>query len=666
MSHHRKGAVHAAPMRVRPFAALLAALLCGTLLFSGASSAKPIASKDLFKNADVVSAKLSPDGKSVAIVSAVNGKKRLAVMDIATGNVQQVAAYADAEIGSFRWVNENRLVYALTYLYDEHAWTGYVEDGLFAVNRDGSDVKELCSTVEKQVGNHTAVIRTMQVDSLISDRPDEILVEEHNGKDYDVHAYRVNTVTGQKREVVLSFAPEVHAFWADRGGSIRLARTASSDVSKETLWYRETTESPWRKINEVTKLDAEFEPADFDTDNRTLLVSAHEGNDKSRLYKFDFANNKVGELFYANDEANVGHGLIFAQDTHKLMGVQYDGDQPGVHWIDQKRNDIQQAIDDALPGQVNLISGDDNAKVLLVHSYSDVNPGVYYLYTLETHKLKKLFSTRPWIHAEDLSQQLVFHYNARDGLDIPAYLTLPKGKTAKKLPLIVLAHGGPWARDEWGFNEEVQFLASRGYVVLQPQFRSSTGLGFNLFRKGWKEWGMSMQDDITDGVKNLIKQGVVDSGKVCIMGGSYGGYATMMGLVKEPDLYRCGINMFGVTDIKLQNKISDWSDDDDFQRYDVKQLIGDFSKDAAHFDDISPLKQVAKIKAPVLMVYGAKDKRVPLEQGEKMRDALKKQGGTVEWMEFAEEGHGFANKEEDRFQFFDALDAFLKKYNPVD
>ena len=643
------------------FAALCLASTLATLV-----AAKPISSQDLFRNPDVAAAELSPDGKSMALSVTVDGKKTLAVMGIGTGAVKQLAAFGDAEVGHFYWQNKERIVYSLTYLFDEHNWTGYISDGLFAINRDGSQARELVSTVEKQIGNRTQEIRVVRTVSLIDGKPDEILVSESHSGDNDIKAFHLNTVTGRMKEIPLSFAGEVQQFWADHAGNIRLAAVTSSDISKEALWYRDNDGAPWRKITELGKLEADFTPVAFDTDDRTLFVSVTENGDKSALYKFDFANNKIGEKFYANDQADVGHGLIFSRDTHKLFGVRYNGDQPGTYWIDEKRKEIQQDIDDALPGQINDITGDEQAAGLLVRSYSDTNPGVYYYYTPATHKLKKLFSYRPWLHADDLSAQLVFHYNARDGLDIPAYLTLPKGKPVKRLPLIVLAHGGPWARDEWGFDEEVQFLASRGYAVLQPQFRSSVGYGYKLFSKGWKQWGMSMQDDITDGVQNLIKQGVVDPAKVCIMGASYGGYAAMIGAAKDPGLYRCAIDMFGVTDIKLQHKISDWADDDDFLRYDAKELIGDLDKDSAHFDEISPLKQAAKIKIPVLMVYGAKDKRVPIAEGEKLRDVLQKQGTIVEWMSMANEGHGFSNVEADRYTFYDALDTFLKKYDPVE
>jgi len=645
----------------------IAGMLFTMSMLPGWGMTSPIPVQDLFKNADVVAAKLSPDGKSVALSTSINGRKCLAVMDIKTAKIQEVAEYSDAEVGSFSWASDNRLLYSLNYLFDEHRWTGYVNDGLFAVNRDGSDAMELVSTIKKQVENRAQAVRSMEEIGRFNDNPDEILVAERNSKETGVKAFRLNTVSGRMREINISVSGEIHGFWADNTATIRLVKTSASDIGKETLWYREGAGSPWNKIAELDKLKPQFKPLGFDADNKTLFVASRNGRDKSAIYKFDFAKNAIGELLYANDEADINGGLTFTEKTHKLLGVRYQGDLPGTYWLDKQREGIQEGIDAALPGQMNEVTGDELSGGLLVHSYSDVNPGIYYSYNPESHQLKKLFSARPWIHQDDLSAQSVFHYQARDGLDIPAYLTLPKGKPVSHLPMVVVVHGGPWSRDYWGYNPEIQFLASRGYVVLQPQFRSSTGLGFTLFNQGRKQWGLRMQDDITDGVQNLVKQGVVDRAKVCIMGASYGGYAAMMGAVKDPGQYRCAIDMFGVTDIKLQQKISDWNSDsmDEFRRYDFKELVGDLSKDSDQFDQVSPLKQAARIKIPVLMAYGDKDNRVPIAEGEKLRDILQEQGTVVEWMTLEDEGHGIHNKESNRYLFYGALDAFLRKYNAI-
>jgi dipeptidyl aminopeptidase/acylaminoacyl peptidase len=258
-------------------------------------------------------------------------------------------------------------------------------------------------------------------------------------------------------------------------------------------------------------------------------------------------------------------------------------------------------------------------------------------------------------------------YAARDGLEIPAELTVPKGVEAKNLPLVLYVHGGPWLRGtHWHWSDEAAYLASIGYAVLEPDFRGSRGWGGKLYEAGWKQWGRAMQDDLNDGVDWLAKRGTIDPKRVCIMGASYGGYAVMMGLARDPDRWRCGINYVGVTDINLMFDVS-WSDtaNSDFIKYSAKDLIGDPDKDAALLKASSPLANASRIKAPVLMAYGAQDRRVPLIHGEKMRDALKSNGSVVEWVAYREEGHGFL-LESNRIDFYSRVAKFLAKYNPPD
>ncbi len=649
------------------FRLLAPALVACCVLLPATSSANPVPINGLFKKADVFSAVLSPDGKSVAMRITVNNHISLAVMDIDSGKSKEIAEFNDADVSWVRWAGDKRLLYGISYLFDENTlWTGFVQDGLFVVNRDGSETKELSPTATKQIAHQLQVMHFADPIDIYDDKPDLLLASETSTRERGTKPIVFNMVTGAKRELGMAVTGEVNGFWTDNANVIRLAVTSTTDSRHQALWYRESENAAWHKITDLDNLRPEFWPLDFDADNKTLFVTKEDKNGRNAIYKYDFVKNAVGEQFFADADADIWGGLSFTSDTHRLLGIRYSGDQPTVHWFDGKRAAIQDGIDKVLPDRVNIVTGDDHSAGLLIHSYSDVDPGTYYYYDMTTHKLRKLFAARPWIKSEDLSTQSVFHYTARDGLDIPAYLTLPKGRPVKKLPLIVFVHGGPWARDKWGFDPEVQFLASRGYAVLQPEFRGSTGYGFELFSKGWKQWGQSMQDDITDGVQNLVKQGAVDDKRVCIMGASYGGYAAMMGVVKDPDLYRCAVNMAGVTDLKLQLKLSDWRYlPEEYRDYEGKELVGDPDKDGDMFDRVSPLKLVDRIKVPVFMAYGDKDQRVPMEEGEKMRDALKARGKTVEWMVLKGEGHGIWQDANNQ-RFYGALEAFLQRYNPAD
>jgi dipeptidyl aminopeptidase/acylaminoacyl peptidase len=254
-----------------------------------------------------------------------------------------------------------------------------------------------------------------------------------------------------------------------------------------------------------------------------------------------------------------------------------------------------------------------------------------------------------------------FHYAARDGLQIPVYVTMPPDKAAGPRPAIVLVHGGPYVRGgSWEWDDEAQFLATRGYVVLQPEFRGSTGFGGGHFHAGWQQWGRTMQDDLADAAAWAVKQGWADPKRIGIMGASYGGYATLMGLVRNPDVFRAGVEWAGVTDIELLFTAAESDASDDARRYDMKTLIGDALKNPAAFTDVSPLAQAGRIRQPLLMAHGAQDRRVPIVHAAKMHDAVTAKNANVEYVVYPEEGHGWRH-EDDSIDFWKRVDAFLDK-----
>jgi len=298
-----------------------------------------------------------------------------------------------------------------------------------------------------------------------------------------------------------------------------------------------------------------------------------------------------------------------------------------------------------------------------VAAHSDVLPGSFYLFDLKSGKLEWLADSAPWINPRQMAPMQQVRYKARDGLEIPAHLTLPKGSEGKNLPLVVVVHGGPWVPAEgWRFDPEAQFLASRGYAVLQPEFRGTMGYGWKHFSSSFKQWGRAMQEDVTDGVRWAIDQGIVDPNRVCIYGASYGGYATMMGLVKDPDLYKCGINYVGVTDLDLFTSAT-WSDFaySEWLQHEVKEMFGDMSTERERLMAVSPVEHAGKIKAAVLMAYGAADVRVVPEHGTRMRSALQKYDRKVEWMMVEGEGHGYRDPENQKM-FYGAMEKFLDQY----
>jgi dipeptidyl aminopeptidase/acylaminoacyl peptidase len=379
------------------------------------------------------------------------------------------------------------------------------------------------------------------------------------------------------------------------------------------------------------------------------------------LYRFDPEKKTLGELLAAHPQVDLAGGLVYDRTKERVVGVAYNADRPGVAWFDEDWARVAAMVDGALPNHFNVLSRTDGPRAL-VFSYSDTDPGAYYLLDVDKRKLEILVETRRAIKPDTMPTRQPVRYPARDGLEIPGWLTLPKGTDAKNLPLIVLVHGGPWVHGAgWRWNSEAAFLGSLGYAVLEPEFRGSTGWGWKHYRASFKQWGRAMQDDLDDGMDWLVKQGTVDPKRACIMGASYGGYAVMMGLARDPDRWRCGIDVVGVTDINLMYDVA-WSDiaNSTFIKYTAKDMLGDQVADAAQLKATSPIAQAARVRSPVLMAYGANDRRVPLIHGEKMRDALRARDVPVEWVVYSGEGHGFL-LEANRFDFYRRVELFLDK-----
>ena len=301
----------------------------------------------------------------------------------------------------------------------------------------------------------------------------------------------------------------------------------------------------------------------------------------------------------------------------------------------------------------------DETKYML-RTYSDRSLGAYYFYDKTTDKLTKIHEVSPWIDENEMATMKAIKYQSRDGLTINGYLTLPKGlEKEKNLPVVLNVHGGPWARDGWGFNPEVQFLASQGYAVLQVNFRGSTGYGKKFWEASFKEWGGKMQDDLTDGVNWLIEEGIADKNRIAIYGASYGGYATLAGLAYTPDLYTCGVDYVGVSNLFTFMKSIPpyWSQYLEM----LYEQVGHPKNDTLLLASKSPALNADKIKAPLFIAQGAKDPRVNIEESDQMVEAMKKRNVIVEYMVKENEGHGFHN-EENKFEFYDAMSSFLAKH----
>lgn len=660
----------------------LAARAAGAALAIAAglpAAATPIPLQDFFRPATAVTPRLSPSGDKIALlIPAADGRMTLAVADTATPTAfTGIAHFGDADIDRFGWINKDRLWFDAT---DSQSPAGdQLDRGLFAVNADGSGYAKLIDRKREDRPNNTKR-GVLQGDRYLfvraaDDGSDDVFVQHYewisDDAPLDSKLLRLNTKTREMRNITPVGAPDgVHTWLLDQSGQPRVA-IASSRKTEEMVYWRNPASNAWVKLASSDRIDpapGSYTPVAVDFEGKLLVVAIDpaSGHAKtSALFRMAPQDAALpAEPLLTLKGFDFDGTVLFDAASRKTSGVLYTSDAKGTVWFDPALRADQEAIDKQLDGTINVFScapSCSSARHHVVTSYSDRQSPVYFLYERATRKLRLVASSRPWLDAAKMAEQDFVRVKARDGLDVPLLVTRPQGKGP--WPAVVLVHGGPNVRgEEWGFATDSQFLASRGYLVLQPEFRGSQGYGDTLFRAGWRQWGLAMQDDVTDATHWAIAQGLADPKRIAIAGASYGGYAAMMGLVKEPALYRAGINWVGVTDIGLMYDIG-WSDfmGSKWMRYGMPTMIGHQRRDAEQFRATSPLLQAARIKQPVLMAYGELDRRVPLPHGTRLREALAKSGNqNVEWVEYEGEGHGWVLMK-NQLDFWRRVETFLAK-----
>jgi dipeptidyl aminopeptidase/acylaminoacyl peptidase len=666
------------PLPLRVSSTILTMVLSGLIGAGPAQAAEPAAAplppiESFFDNQAFSGAVLSPDARHLAArVSRKGQRDGLAVIDLTTNSGKMVAGFDDADVGAFTWISNDRLMFNS---FEKDIGQGDVRfgPGLYAVNGDGSGYRQLAERTNEFVKEHSIVsilpYHTFMLGQNGAQDSSSVYVrsphwDAQEEVDY-VNLLRLDTKTA--RATAVQRPSNTQAWVLDQKGEPRLVMTLERQMS--VVYYRDPATEQWRKIAEFNAYTGEgkaqsFQPVAFGPDG-SLYVTASAGRDKRALYRFDIATGKRdAEPLVELQDYDFNGEFVIA--NNKLLGVRLLADAESTVWFDAGMKALQARVDKLLPGTINQISLAQRAQTawVLVRSYSDTQPSRWNLFNTDTGILNKVGDAFPAIDPARMGKQEAVRYTARDGLPIPALLTLPRGSTRKNLPMVVLVHGGPYVRGGvWGFDPEAQFLASRGYAVLEPEFRGSTGFGAMHFRAGWKQWGLKMQDDIADGAKWAIAQGIVDPKRICIAGASYGGYATLMGLINDPALFKCGIDWLGVTDISLlyTGHFSFRSDlSEGYKQYGMPELIGDPVNDAAQFKATSPLEQAARIHQPLLLAYGGSDTRVPLVHGRKFYEAVKATNKNVELVVYGEEGHGW-RLPKNRIDFWSRVEKFLDK-----
>lgn len=603
-----------------------------------AAPAPLIPLKEFFRNPSEAGHDLSPDGENILLLKPWENRMNVWVQPTQGGEARRITAVTERDIPGAFWINNRAIAYPMDDGGDENFH-------IFLVGLDGADPKDITPYEET---------RAEVIDVLKRD-PERMLIS-HNQRDKRVFdLYRYNLTTGESKLVVEN-PGNITSYIADHEGQVRVA--TSNDGVNTSLLYRETEDEEFQNVL-TTNFRETLTPYFFTYDNKRLYAASNLGRDTEAAVIFDPVTAEESEVLYVHPQVDIG-GILASDEREKVTGVTFIAAKRGYAFFDDTRAEIQRFLENQLPGyEVSVVSSSLDESRFLVRGSSSRTRGAYYFYDHNTKEFRKLADISPWLEESQMAKMEPITYQSRDGLFIHGYLTLPVGVEASNLPTVILPHGGPWARDTWGFRPDVQFLANRGYAVLQMNFRGSTGFGRKFWEMSFKEWGKTMQDDITDGVQWLIDRGVADPKRVGIYGGSYGGYAVLAGLTFTPDLYACGVDYVGVSNLFtiLETIPPYWEPMRDM----MYEMMGDPEADKTLMRAASPVFHADKITAPLLIVQGANDPRVKKAESDQMVEALRAREVDVPYMVKDNEGHGFRN-EENKFEMYRAAEQFFAKH----
>jgi dipeptidyl aminopeptidase/acylaminoacyl peptidase len=603
--------------------------------------------RDFFANPEKAYFRLSEDGRTLGFMQPVSvdgAARRLNVFvqplkgSQPVGEPRRLTAETARDISIYSWKGSDRILYVKDFGGDENFH-------LVSVDVKTGKVTDLTPGDK---------VRAELLDELPDD-PHHILVT-HNRRNAEVFdVVRIDLRTGQET-VVATNPGDIVGWTTDHKGRVRVA--FRTDGLKSEVLYRADEKSPFRTIIS-TDYKTEVSVASFAADNKRLYAISNRGRDRKALVMIDPAKPDAEQLVYEHPQVDLG-GATWSRLRNKLTKAEFVTAKVERRFFDAATQRMYERIAAKVPGmEVTLQSMNKAEDKAIVAASNDRTPGSRYIYDAKSNSLSLLAEINPKISEQDMAPMRPISYKSRDGLTIHGYLTMPVGREPKALPCIINPHGGPWARDVWGYNPEVQFLANRGYCVLQMNFRGSTGYGRQFWEASFGQWGLKMQDDITDGVKWLVAQGIADAARVGIYGASYGGYATLAGVAFTPELYAAAVNYVGVSNLfTFMNTIPPYWRTEIAKLHD---MVGHPERDKDRMTRTSPALNAEKIRTPLMVVQGARDPRVNKAESDQMVEALRKRGVDVPYMVKDNEGHGFRN-EENQYEFYGAMEQFLGKH----
>lgn len=612
--------------------------------------------------------KVSPTGKYLSMLREIKGQTHIVVQGLDDKDLMRVVPPNEKfDLTWYEWVNEDWIIFAIradsflngtpivsTRLLSFDIANNKLQAIIRPSNRSGTGTR-LAKYADPQIQD--------RVVDIIKDEPFHIMVSIDGDWDGESELRKVDIRDGKFKDEYPDKRGVQH--WEfDHMGNLRMGWGYDVQTNVDTPRYFYFTPGT-NNINSYENYQAYqngMMPLAYTDDLHKVIMQQNYSDRTSRIIRYDMAADKIDEVLYDNENYS-NDGIIYAPTTGsgingRPIGYSYTKDMPEYVIWDKKWAKLYRTIDKIFPNKHNYIaSAAENMRTLIILSSSDTDPGTYYYWNRDTKELSELLQVNPEITPEQLAPMQRHDYKARDGLDIPAYLTLPLGQKAEKLPLVVMPHGGPHARDMKSYDYFTQFLANRGYAVFQPNFRGSSGYAQSFESAGRRNWGLTMQDDVTDGVQALIDQGIADPKRICIIGASYGGYAALMGAIKTPDMFQCAASINGVT-----NLLSLINHDKKFIGGDYwTQSIGIRSEDSKQLTETSPARNADKIKIPILLIQFEDDRRVPLSQAEMMEEALEDADVPYVYKEYDHGGHSLITQEA-RLNVLTDLETFLAKH----